>query len=73
MMVRTSDIVLASTLRVLGYQLADLTLEGVKGTFVFTDVPDSILRDYDLGKLRVEPVSFNQAIRTLTTACRRGS
>jgi len=69
--VESQDIVLAATLKVLGYQLSNIEKLGNKGIFFFADVPESVVMDYDLGNLRVEPGAFNAAIRALTTASRR--
>jgi hypothetical protein len=67
----TQDIVLAASLKVLGYRLDNIEKVGNKGIFFFTDVDEKVITDYDLGKLRVEPISFNSAIKALTTASRR--
>jgi hypothetical protein len=69
--IETQDIVLAATLKVLGFRLDTIQKVGNKGIFFFTDVEESVVNDYDLGNLRVEPVSFNSAIKALTTASRR--
>lgn len=69
----TQDIVLAASLKVLGYRLDNIEKVGNKGIFFFTDVDESVINDYDLGNLRVEPISFNSAIKALTTASRRTS
>lgn len=69
--IETQDIVLAATLKVLGYRLDTIEKIGNKGIFFFPDVEESIVNDYDLGNLKVEPVSFNSAIKALTTASRR--
>jgi len=69
--IETQDIVLAAALKVLGYNLSDLQKVGNKGIFFFADVPESVVNDYDLGKVLVEPQSFNAAIKMLTTASRR--
>ena len=47
--------------------------DGNKGTFVFANVDETFVTEYDLGKTRVEPVSFNNAIKQLTTSVRRMS
>ena len=67
----TTDIVLAAVLKVKGYRLVEIIKNGNKGTFVFIDVPDSEVNDYDLGQIRVEPKSLNYEIKALTTAARR--
>lgn len=69
--IETQDIVLAAALKVLSYRLDHIEKVGNKGIFHFVDVDDSAINDYDLGNLRVEPVSFNSAIKALTTASRR--
>ncbi len=69
--IETQDIVLAATLKVLGYRLDTIQKIGNKGIFFFNEVDESIVNDYDLGNLKVEPVSFNSAIKALTTASRR--
>ena len=68
---KTSDIILASTLKVNGYEMLSIEKSGNKGTFVFKNVKDNFLVEYDLGKILVEPIIFNQAIKSLTTAVRR--
>jgi hypothetical protein len=67
----TQDIVLAASLKVLGYRLDSIEKIGNKGIFFFADVDEKVITDYDLGNLRVEPISFNSAIKALTTASRR--
>lgn len=68
---KTSDIILAACLRLQHYPLMSIELSGNKGTFVFENVIDDVLTEYDLGNLLVEPVSFNNAIKQLTTSVRR--
>ena len=67
----TTDIVLAAALKLMGYHLNHIEKNGNKGTFFFDEVPDNIILDYDLGKLSVEPIAFNNSIKALTTATRR--
>ena len=69
--IETQDIVLAASLKVLGYKLDHLEKVGNKGIFFFSGVDEAVINDYDLGKLLVEPVAFNSAIKALTTASRR--
>jgi hypothetical protein len=69
--IETQDIVLAATLKVLGYKLETIEKVGNKGIFFFQEVDESVVNDYDLGNLLVEPVAFNSAIKALTTASRR--
>lgn len=68
---KTTDIVLAAFLRLNNCQMLGIEKSGAKGTFVFENVPDEFVRTYDLGKAQVEPVAFNNAIKSLTTSVRR--
>lgn len=67
----TTDIVLAAALKVYGYNIINIRKLDGRGTFIFGNVPTSVINDYDLGNMLVEPVAFNTAIRALTTAARR--
>ena len=67
----TTDIVLASYLKAMGNKLIDITKLGNRGTFIFSDIDDQIITDYDLGETRVEPKTLSAEIRALTTAARR--
>lgn len=69
--IETSDIVLAGTLKVKGFKLDRIEKEGNRGVFCFSNVDSEVLSDFDLGKAFVEPISFNNAIKALTTATRR--
>lgn len=68
---KTTDIILAACLRLSGFEMTKIELNGSKGTFCFDEVSEDILTDYDLGKCLVEPVSFNNTIKQLTTSVRR--
>ncbi len=68
---RTTDIVLASYLKLSGCSMLKIEKQGQKGTFVFSDVNDDLVKAYDLGKAQVEPVAFNNTIKQLTTSVRR--
>ena len=68
---KTADIVLAAFLRVSGYQIDEIEKQGLKGTFVFTNVDEALIRSYDLGQSLVEPVALNNMIKQLTTSVRR--
>lgn len=68
---RTTDIILAAVLRLSDIELIDIELAGNKGTFVFVNVSDEFIGQYDLGKCLVEPVAFNNTIKQLTTSVRR--
>jgi len=67
----TTDIVLAAYLKVQGYKMIEILKNGNKGTFVFVDVQDEIINEYDLGQAKVEPRALNYEIKALTTAARR--
>lgn len=67
----TTDIILAAYLKVQGYKMVELSRNGNKGTFIFADIPDEIINEYDLGSARVEPKALNYEIKALTTAARR--
>ena len=69
--IETSDIVLAASLKAKGYKLDKIEKQGNRGIFCFLDVDVNILSEFDLGKCLVEPVSFNNPIKALTTATRR--
>lgn len=68
---KTTDIVLAATLKFKGFDMTGIEKNGNKGTFCFDNVPESIIEEYDLGKILVEPAAFNNLIKALTTATRR--
>ena len=67
----TQDIVLAASLKLHGYELIRITKQGNIGTFVFANVDDQFLTDYNLEKIDVSPVAFNNVIKQLTTSVRR--
>lgn len=69
--IATQDIVLAASLRVLGYKVAKIERDGNKGVFHFDGVDEQHIKQYDLQQLLVEPVAFNSAIKSLTTATKR--
>ncbi len=68
---RTSDIVLAASLKVKGFNLSSVELQGAKGIFVFEDVKQEFLDQFDLGQVAVEPTTFHSAVKQLTTIVRR--
>ena len=68
---KTADINLAAVLKLKGFHLDSIDVVGTKGTFNFVDVPENEILDFDLGNQRVEPVSFNNQIKSLTTSVRR--
>jgi len=67
----TTDIVLAAYLKVKGYKMVEILKNGNKGTFIFENVPDDIINEYDLGESQIEPKALNYEIKALTTAARR--
>jgi hypothetical protein len=69
--ISTTDIVLAATLRCLDYRLLSIEREGTKGLFIFRDVDEEDLLEYDLQQCLIEPQSFNAALRQLATAAKR--
>jgi hypothetical protein len=72
-MFRTSDIVFAAFLRSSGLPLLKIEMEGPRGTFIFDEVPDALVMEFDLGNARVEPNRFNGIIRELSAACVRSN
>ena len=69
---KTADIILAACLIVKGHDLATIEKDSsTKGTFIFKLVPEEFIFQYDLGKMLVEPIAFNNAIKRLTTSVRR--
>jgi len=68
---KTTDIVLAASLRVHNYKMNSIEIVGSRGTFVFENVDEKFLTEYDFQKCSVEPVAFNNAIKQLTTSVRR--
>ena len=68
---KTTDIILAACLRLNNFNMTEIELQGNKGTFVFQNVDDDFIHEYDLGKCLVEPVAFNNMIKQLTTSVRR--
>jgi hypothetical protein len=67
----TTDIVLAAYLKTEGYKLIEILKNGNKGTFVYGEVDEKIINEYDLGQASVEPKALNYEIKALTTAARR--
>lgn len=67
----TTDILLAACLLFYDYGLRAIEKEGSKGTFIFVEVDEKFINDYDMGNMRVEPVAFNSEVKRLTTSVRR--
>lgn len=70
-MFKTTDIVLAATLRTMGYVMIRIDIHGNKGTFVFDNVDSDVIDQFNLGQCRVEPTNLNAIIKQLTTSVRR--
>ena len=70
---KTSDIILAACLKLDDVEMIRIELSGSKGTFVLEGIDQDYVDSYDLGKWQVEPVTFNNAIKQLTTSVRRMS
>ena len=68
---QTTDIILAACLCLNDVEMTEIQVSGTKGTFCFNDVDEEFISQYDLGKLKVEPVAFNNKIKQLTTSVRR--
>lgn len=67
----TTDIILAAVLKIKGHSLESIDIENNKGIFNFIDVDEKLITEFDLGQSLVEPIEFNNAIKTLTTSVRR--
>lgn len=69
----TTDIVLAAVLKVKMCELTNIVRNGNTniGTFVFSNVDDKLLNEFNLGKSLVDPITFNNTIKQLTTSVRR--
>lgn len=70
-MFKTSDIVLAATLRVKGFPLSSVEVVGTRGVFVFTGVDGTTLDRFNMGEMVVEPNVYHQAVKQLTALARR--
>lgn len=68
---KTTDIVLAAYLRLNNCSMSGIDKTKQRGTFVFDEVSDDLIKNYDLGQACVEPITFNNMIKVLTTAVRR--
>ena len=67
---RTTDIVLAAYLRLNQCPILMIEKQGQKGTFVFENVSDELIKTYHLGNATVEPIAFNNTIKQLSTSVR---
>ena len=68
---KTTDIILAACLCLNDIEMTEIVVNGNKGTFCFESVDENFIERYDLGKILVEPVAFNNKIKQLTTSVRR--
>lgn len=68
---RTSDIVLATVLKINGNQLVDIEVKGPRGVFVYADVDSEFLKSFDVGNIAVEPNDFHSILKQLTATVRR--
>ena len=69
----TADIRLATSLYSLSIPLSHVTLSGRNGTmgiFHFTDVPQSMLTEFEQGEMRIEPQVWHMYLRRLTSMVR---
>lgn len=67
---KTTDIVLAAFLRIHQCSLLGIEKQGQKGTFVFEDAPEELIKSYHLGNALVEPTQFNNVIKQLSVSVR---
>lgn len=68
---KTQDIVLASCLKLTGYDMIRIEKDGSKGLFVFADVDEQFIQDFDLEKITVKPIAYHNTVKQLTTSVRR--
>lgn len=79
---RTSDIVLASTIKVFGFELVSIQLDEVnpnKGHFLFETTNEhnvyddvyQLVEQFELGNIKVDPSLFHSTVKSLTTIVRR--
>ena len=68
---KTTDICLAAVLRINGYKLGHIELEGKRGLFFFADVKQNLIDHYNLDQVLVEPKELNHQIRKLTTSIKQ--
>jgi len=68
---KTTDIVLATCLKMQGYKIEKITVEGRRGTFIFVDIDQSALDEFNYDGVRVEPKEFHNCVRNLTGTINR--
>ena len=66
----STDMCLVAALAFMGYPLIRFDKFQNKATF-YLEAPKSMLKQYDLGQLRVEPNEFSGIIRRLSAAVKR--
>jgi hypothetical protein len=71
MIYRTTDIVLAATLKCRGNVLEKIDIDGKRGIFHFSGVDTEFLDSFNTGKVMVEPCAFHSEVRSLTQALSR--
>jgi len=67
----TNDIVLAASLQLHKKNMIKIEKHGNRGVFVFENIEDDFLNNYDLGKIVVEPVGFSSTVKQLTISVKR--
>ena len=67
----TTDLPLASFLKINGYKLIELRQKGMKGEFVFKDIPRQLLNDYNADGCSVEPKMFSSVMRQMVQSAKR--
>jgi hypothetical protein len=71
MIYRTTDIVLAATLKCRGNILEKIEVDGKRGIFHFSGVDQDFLDSFNTGKILVEPCAYHSEVRSLTQALAR--
>lgn len=67
----TTDIVLATTLKYLNYQLSRIQTQGKRGIFYFNEVDKANLEKFDKQEISVEPIKFHNILKQLNIAVKR--
>lgn len=68
---RTTDIVLAACLKLDLHSLECIEVVGRRGTFVFKEVSEKFINEFNCGRVRVDPVAFHGMLRQLSTSVNR--
>ena len=68
---RTTDIVLAAFLKINNCSMVSIEKQGQKGTFVFENIDENLIKTFHLSQALVEPVAFHATIKQLTTSVRQ--